>query len=75
MTPRIKAGDLPPEKTALVGRIAEVLDYGRATFARIAVGNQTVIAPYAGSRGDAVSLLLDQNSLSVVDREAEITIV
>ena len=75
VSPRIKAGDLPPEKTALVGRIAEVLDYGRATFARIAVGNQTVIAPYAGSRGDAVSLLLDQNSLSVVDREAEITIV
>ena len=75
VTPRGKGSEGDTDKTALAGKVTEILDYGRAVYARIAVGSQTVIAPYTGSRGDAVNLVVDQSCLSVVDREAEIIIV
>ena len=74
VTPRGR-GETPTEKAALWGKVTEILDYGRMVYARIAVGGQTVVAPYTGSRGDSVSLVVDQSRLSVVDREAEIIIV
>ena len=67
--------DPAADKQTLSGKVTEILDYGRTVYARIAVGSQTVMAPYAGKRGDAVSLAIDQSRLSVVDREAEIIIV
>ncbi len=57
------------------GRVAAILDYGRTTMARIRVGTQEVIAPYAGAVGDGVTLQLDQGRLSVVDRESGIILV
>jgi hypothetical protein len=75
VTPRNQNPDTAADKQALTGKVTEVLDYGRTVYARISVGSQTVIAPYTGNRGDAVSLAFDQSRLSVVDREAEIIIV
>jgi hypothetical protein len=63
------------EKTALAGRITRVLDYGRTVYAEIDVGGRTVVAPWDGKKGDAVSLTIDQSRLTVVDREADIIIV
>ena len=68
-------GAPPEDKTALTGRVSEILDYGRMVYARIRVGNQHVIAPYGGSVGDAVRLTVDQSRLSVADREADIRLV
>ncbi len=75
VTPRGKGSADTDGKTALTGKVTDILDYGRMVYARISVGGQTVVAPYAGARGDAVSLVLDQSRVSVVDREAEIIIV
>ena len=63
------------DEATLRGKVTEVLDYGRIVYARISVGSQSLIAPYAGERGDVVSLTLDQRRLTVVDREADIIIV
>ena len=71
VSPRGKDGD----NGALPGRIRKILDYGRVNYAEIDVYGQTVIAPYSGKVGDAVSLTLDQGRLTVVDAEADIIIV
>ena len=63
------------EKTALLGRVTKILDYGRVVYAEIGVGSETVIAPYSGKVGDAVALIIDQSRLTVVDAEADIIIV
>ena len=63
------------EKTALMGWVTKVLDYGRVVYAAIDVGGKTVIAPYGGKAGEAVALSIDQSRLTVVDAEAEIVIV
>ena len=63
------------EGTALPGKVTEILDYGRVVYARIAVGNQSLIAPYDGRVGDLVSVAVDQSQLTVVDAEADIIIV
>lgn len=57
------------------GKITGILDYGRVVYARIAVGRQSVIAPYNGRVGEAVSIAIDQSKLTVVDAEADIIIV
>ena len=75
VTPRSQSQAPAADKQTLSGKVIEILDYGRTVYARIAVGSQTVIAPYPGNRGDMVSLAFDQSRLSVVDREAEIIIV
>ncbi len=62
-------------RSCLSGKVTDILDYGRTVYARIAVGGQRLIAPYRGAKGDAVSLTIDQNRLTVVDREADIIIV
>lgn len=72
VTPRGKAADA---QAALMGKVTDILDYGRTVYARIAVGGQRLIAPYSGAKGDAVSLCIDQSRLTVVDREADIIIV
>ncbi len=56
----------------LEGRISALSDYGRTTYAHIAVGSREVVAPYTGAVGDAVTLLIDQSRLTVVDRESGI---
>ncbi len=82
----------------LFGRVTALSDYGRTTYAHIAVGNREIVAPYHGAVGDrvvgdrvvgdrvvgdravgdrvavgdAVSLLLDQARLTVLDRETGI---
>ena len=61
--------------TSFPGKIIGILDYGRVVYARIAVGNQSVIAPYSGRVGEAVSITIDQSKLTVVDAEADIIIV
>lgn len=75
VTPRGKNLDMTADRATLMGRVTDVLDYGRAVYARITVGNRTVTAPYDGTKGEAVSLTLDQSRLTVVDREADIIIV
>ncbi len=54
------------------GRVSALSDYGRTTYAHIAVGTREVIAPYDGAVGDAVLLTLDQSRLTVLDRESGI---
>ena len=63
------------EKTALAGRVIRILDYGRVVYAAIDVGGKTVIAPCSVKAGEAVSLVIDQSRLTVVDAEADIVIV
>ncbi len=63
------------ERCTLIGKVTDILDYGRTTYARIAVGGQRLIAPYNGAKGDAVSLTIDQSRLSVMDSRAGIIIV
>ena len=72
VTPRSKDGD-----GSLFGRVSKILDYGRVAYAEISVGGRrdTVIAPYGGKVGDAVSLTVDQDRLTVVDAEVNIIIV
>jgi hypothetical protein len=62
-------------RTALTGRVIRILDYGRAVYAEIDVGGRTVTAPYGGKAGEAVSLLLAQDQLTVMDAEADMIIV
>ncbi len=73
-----------PDGSYLSGRVVAVLDYGHATYARIALNKATespadtpteVIAPYAGTVGDAVRLIPDQSRMTVVDTAADIIIV
>ena len=71
VSPRSKDAD----GTAIPGKVIEMLDYGRTVYARIAVGSQTVIAPYNGRAGEPVSIAIDQSKLTVVDAEADIIIV
>ena len=70
VTPRGK-----DEKTALMGRVKRVLDYGRAVYAEIDVGGKRIVTPYSGKVGEAVALTIDQGRLTLVDAEADIVIV
>ena len=72
VAPRSKDSD-----GSLLGRVSKILDYGRVTYAEINVGGRrtAVIAPYGGKVGDAVSLTVDQDRLTVVDAEVDIIIV
>jgi hypothetical protein len=78
-TPELNdAKDMIGKSIVLDGRtykITGILDYGRVVYARIAVGRQSVIAPYNGRVGEAVSIAIDQSKLTVVDAEADIIIV
>ncbi len=71
--------DRPTERTFLSGKITNILDYGRNTFLRVALGSQRVIVPSASpsphSVGDIVFLTVDQSLLSVIDRDADMVIV
>ncbi len=71
----VKSRGKDDEKTALMGRVTKVLDYGRVVYAEIDVGGKTVIAPYSGKAEEAVALTVDQTKLTVVDAEADIVIV
>ncbi len=86
---RILPRDATPA-VGIPGRITARLDYGRTTYARIRVGTREVIAPYDGmpcdgtpcggtplhgAVGEAVTLVLDQSRLSVIDRESGIILV
>jgi hypothetical protein len=73
VTPRVR--DASGDTSALTGKVTAILDYGRAAYARIAIGSQTITALYDGSAGDTVNLILDQSSISIIDREADIIIV
>ena len=75
VTPRGKGNPPAADKTVLTGKVSEILDYGRMVYARIRVGNQSIIAPYGGGVGDAVNLTVDQDRLSVADREADVRMV
>ncbi len=59
-------------ENGIAGRVIARLDYGRTTYARISVGSREVIAPYDGAVGEAVTLVLDQTRISVVDRDSGI---
>ena len=63
------------ETEGLAGRVRRVLDYGRAVYSLLEVGGKSVIAPYAGKAGEAVTLTIDQSRLTVVDTEADLVIV
>ncbi len=63
------------DSTALNGTVAEILDYGAHRYARVLVGEQTIIAPYGGEAGDAVTVAIDPDGISVKDRDLDIIIV
>ncbi len=65
----------PAQRTAISGRVIEVLDYGRMTYARIAVGTRRIIAPYTGHAGETVLLTIDQSRLTILDRDVDMIIV
>ena len=73
ITPRVPGA---ASETSLPGRVTEIYDYGRKTYARIAIatGRVTVIAPYDGKVGDAVHVIPDQSRLTVSDRTVGIVI-
>ncbi len=60
------------EGRGISGRITAIMDYGRTTYARIAVGAREIIVPCDGTVGDSVTLMIDQSRLTVVDRDSGI---
>ncbi len=61
---------------SLMGEVKEILDYGREKFAKIAVGDilLNVLLTEEAEVGDKVALALDQNALSVKDKELDIVL-
>ena len=68
LTLTLRAPDDPPSRDALSGRVAEILDYGRTTYASVSLGSRRIIAPYEGKVGDLVHVTLDQSHITVTDK-------
>ena len=75
VSPCPKGVPFSDDRASLTGKVCEILDYGRMVYARIRLGNQSVIAPYNGAVGDTVRLTMDPGRLSVADREADIRMI
>ncbi len=63
------------DRTAFNGVVTEILDYGIHRYAKVALGQYSLIAPYAGNVGDEVAVAIDSTGISVKDRELDIIIV
>ncbi len=59
---------------ALSGTVAEMKDYGDISYAKVAVGTESIIVAYEGKVGDEVFVQIDVNSISVKDKTLDIII-
>ena len=62
-------------KNALMGKILEVLDYGKEKYAVIDVYGQKLIAAYDGNVGDAVDVCIPVEAVTIKDKSIDIIIV
>lgn len=67
--------DTEHENITIPGTVTDILDYGVAKYARVAVGNESIIIAHDGKVGDKVSMILDCDALTVKDRAIDIIIV
>ncbi len=63
------------DRTAFNGTVSEILDYGTHRYARVAMGDHSIIAACDGQVGDAVSIAIDYDGISVKDSKLDIIIV
>ncbi len=57
------------------GTVTQVLDYGTIKYAKVQVGDQTILAPYGGEAGVEVTLQVDGAGMTVKDQKLDIIIV
>ncbi len=62
-------------ESEFLGNVTQILDYGSHRYAKVALGKQTIIAPYDGEAGDEVAISVDNEAISVKDRDLDIIIV
>ncbi len=73
-----EAVTLRPQRTGdseFLGKVTQILNYGSHRYAKVALGTQTILAPYDGETGDEVAIFVDQEAISVKDRDLDIIIV
>ncbi len=63
------------DRTGFNGTVSQILDYGTHRYAKVALGDHTVIAAYDGAEGDAVTVTVDQQGVTVKDSKLDIIIV
>ena len=77
----VKASDLTvvahtdEAKNALLGKILEILDYGKAKYAVIDIYGQKLIATYDGNVGDTVDVCVPVEAVTIKDKSIDIIIV
>ncbi len=59
---------------ALSGTVVEMKDYGQISYAKIAVGSESIVVAYDGNVGDEVFVQIDVNKISVKDKTLDIII-
>ena len=62
-------------ENVLVGKVFEILDYGRAKYAVIDVYGQKLIAAYDGNVGDTVDVTVPVEAVTIKDKSIDIIIV
>lgn len=62
-------------ENVLVGKVIEILDYGRAKYAVIDVYGQKLIAAYNGNVGDTVDVTVPVEAVTIKDKSIDIIIV
>ena len=62
-------------QNTLEGIIEEVFDYGYTKFVNIKIGNQNIMGEFDGQEGQKVSIHLDVNKLTIIDKAIDIIIV
>ena len=63
------------KRNVLLGKVLEILDYGRTKYAVIDVYGQKLIAAYNGKAGDAVDVLVPVETVTIKDKSIDIIIV
>ena len=62
-------------ENVLVGKVLEILDYGRAKYAVIDIYGQKLIATYDGNIGDTVDVCVSVEAVTIKDKSIDIIIV
>jgi hypothetical protein len=62
-------------ENVLVGKVLEILDYGRAKYAVIDVYGQKLIAAYNGNVGETVDVTVPVEAVTIKDKSIDIIIV
>lgn len=69
------AVNAPVEHRTMTGKVAEILDYGYVRYAKVAIGDNTILTAYDGEIGDEVHLAVRAENVSVKDKKLDIIIV